>query len=230
MNKTEAHVLCASSRKRVTSYASCILRTRDPEQERLYGCGVLAVSSLVGDPMELIPTAIPDVIIIIPRVFHDDRGFFFESFNSNIAQALGLNAPMVQDNQSHSRKNVVRGLHYQIEQPQGKLVRVVSGQVFDVAVDLRRRSTTFGKWVGVELSESNHRIFWIPPGFAHGFLAQTDTVDMLYKTTAAYAPQSERTILWNDPDLGIKWPLTGQPLLSAKDCAAVPFCKAEVYD
>lgn len=180
--------------------------------------------------MKLIPTAIREVIIVLPRVFHDPRGFFLESFNPNIAEGLGISAPTVQDNHSRSRKNVLRGLHYQIGQPQGKLVRVVSGQAFDVAVDLRRSSPTFGKWTGVELSETNHRMLWIPPGFAHGFLAQSDNVDLLYKTTEAYAPQCERTILWNDHDLRIEWPLSGEPLLSAKDSVGVPFRDAEVYD
>jgi dTDP-4-dehydrorhamnose 3,5-epimerase len=169
--------------------------------------------------MNIIPTAISEVLIIEPRVFGDARGFFFESFNQQAFQAAtGLNVQFVQDNHSRSAKGVLRGLHYQIEQPQGKLVRVVRGAVFDVAVDLRQSSPTFGQWVGVELTEHNHRQLWVPAGFAHGFLTLSDSADFLYKTTDYYAPAFERCIAWNDPTLAVDWPLDGaQPLVSAKD-------------
>jgi len=169
--------------------------------------------------MNIIPTAIPEVLIIEPRVFGDARGFFFESFNQQAFQAAtGLNVQFVQDNHSRSAKGVLRGLHYQIEQPQGKLVRVVRGAVFDVAVDLRQSSPTFGQWVGVELTEHNHRQLWVPAGFAHGFLTLSDSADFLYKTTDYYAPAFERCIAWNDPTLAVNWPLAGAtPLVSAKD-------------
>jgi len=163
-------------------------------------------------------TAIPDVLVIEPRVFSDTRGFFFESFNRRaFNEATGLNLDFVQDNHSRSVKRVLRGLHYQIRQPQGKLVQVVRGAVFDVVVDLRRTSPTFGLWEGQELSEDNHRQLWIPPGFAHGFLVLSDFVDVLYKTTDYYAPEFERCIAWNDPTLGIGWPGSVVPQLSAKD-------------
>ena len=180
--------------------------------------------------MKVQSTRIPGVLIVDPTVFGDDRGFFLESFNEREMRNIGIGAHFVQDNHSSSQRNVLRGLHYQIHQPQGKLVRVVGGKVFDVAVDLRRRSPAFGKWVGVELSGENKRIFWLPPGMAHGFVVLSDSADFLYKATDYYAPKSERTILWNDPDLGIEWPLTGQPILSAKDAAARTFCLAEVYE
>jgi len=169
--------------------------------------------------MNIIPTAISEVLIIEPRVFGDARGFFFESFNQQAFQAAtGLNVQFVQDNHSRSAKGVLRGLHYQIEQPQGKLVRVVRGAVFDVAVDLRQSSPTFGQWVGVELTEHNHRQLWVPAGFAHGFLTLSDSADFLYKTTDYYAPAFERCIAWNDPTLAVNWPLAGAtPLVSAKD-------------
>ena len=169
--------------------------------------------------MNIIPTAIPEVLIIEPRVFGDARGFFFESFNQQAFQAAtGLNVQFVQDNHSRSAKGVLRGLHYQIEQPQGKLVRVVRGAVFDVAVDLRQSSPTFGQWVGVELTEHNHRQLWVPAGFAHGFLTLSDSADFLYKTTDYYAPAFERCIAWNDPTVAVDWPLAGAtPLVSAKD-------------
>ncbi|HVS27101.1 MAG TPA: dTDP-4-dehydrorhamnose 3,5-epimerase [Burkholderiales bacterium] len=180
--------------------------------------------------MNLIKTAIPDVLIIEPKVFGDARGFFFESFNRKaFAQATGIDAEFVQDNHSRSARNVVRGLHYQIKQPQGKLIRVTAGEVFDVAVDIRKSSPTFGKWAGTKLSTQNKRIIWIPPGFAHGFLALSEAAELLYKTTDYYSPEYERTILWNDPDLGIAWPLQGEPLLSAKDRQGVPFAKAEAF-
>ncbi len=180
--------------------------------------------------MHVISTAIPDVLIIEPKVFGDARGFFFESYNEHaFAQAMGLSLKFVQDNHSRSAQGVLRGLHYQIRQPQGKLVRVVRGSVFDVAVDLRRSSPTFGRWVGVELSESNHRQLWVPPGFAHGFVVTSESADFLYKTTDYYAPEHERCIAWNDPAIGIQWPLDGPPVLSAKDQQGVSLAQAEVY-
>ncbi len=181
--------------------------------------------------MKVIPTAIAGVVILEPRVFGDARGFFFESFNQKaFQQATGLNLDFVQDNHSRSAKGVLRGLHYQIEQAQGKLVRVVRGAVFDVAVDLRKSSATFGKWVGAELSEDNKRQMWVPPGFAHGFLTLSESADFLYKTTDYYAPQHECCIAWDDPTLAIDWPLEGiQPLVSAKDQAGVAFASARAF-
>ena len=181
--------------------------------------------------MKIVATAIPDVLIIEPRVFGDARGFFFESFNEQAFRAAtGLNVAFVQDNHSRSAQGVLRGLHYQIEQPQGKLVRVVRGAVFDVAVDLRQASPTFGQWVGVELSEENHRQLWVPAGFGHGFLTLSETADFLYKTTDYYAPAFERCIAWNDPALGIEWPLNGMAaLLSQKDQAGVLLAEAQVF-
>lgn len=180
--------------------------------------------------MNIIPTAIPDVLIIEPKVFGDARGFFFESFNqSAFSQATGLQLNFVQDNHSRSTKGVLRGLHYQIRQPQGKLVRVVRGSVFDVAVDVRSSSPAFGQWVGVELSETNHRQLWVPAGFAHGFLVTSDSADFLYKTTDYYAPEHERCIAWNDPAIGIQWPLAGaMPQLSAKDQQGKLLVEAEL--
>jgi len=180
--------------------------------------------------MNIIKTDIPDVLIIEPKVFGDARGFFYESFNQKVWQEkTGLTTAFVQDNHSRSECNVLRGLHYQIQQPQGKLVRVVRGAVFDVAVDLRRSSTNFGRWVGVELSEDNHRQLWIPEGFAHGFLVLTDLAEFLYKTTDYWAPQYEITIIWNDPDLAIVWPLQDTPILSAKDAKGVLFKDAKKF-
>ncbi|GLT24058.1 dTDP-4-dehydrorhamnose 3,5-epimerase [Zoogloea oryzae] len=183
--------------------------------------------------MNVIQTAIPDLLILEPKLFGDARGFFMESFNAKAFQAAtGLDVHFVQDNHSRSAKGVLRGLHYQIEQAQGKLVRVVRGSVFDVAVDLRRSSATFGQWVGVELSEENNRQFWIPPGFAHGFLVTSDSADFLYKTTDYYAPQFERSLAWNDPTVGVEWPLhllDGAPLLSAKDVAGKPLAECETF-
>ncbi len=168
--------------------------------------------------MKVIPTAIADVLIIEPRVFGDERGFFYESFNQKaFNEATGLALDFVQDNHSRSAKGVLRGLHYQIRQPQGKLVRVVRGAVFDVAVDIRKSSPTFGQWVGVDLTEHNHRQLWVPPGLAHGFMVTSESADFLYKTTDYYAPEHERCLLWNDPAIGIEWPLEGEPQLSAKD-------------
>lgn len=181
--------------------------------------------------MEVIKTKIPDVLIIEPKVFGDDRGFFFESFNEQAFLAkTGVKASFVQDNHSRSGKNVLRGLHYQIQQPQGKLVRVVFGEVFDVAVDLRRQSSNFGQWVGIHLSAENKRQFWVPPGFAHGFVVLSDAAEFVYKTTDYYAPAYERSLLWNDPELGIDWPMHQVPVLSEKDQTGVPLKHAEVFE
>jgi dTDP-4-dehydrorhamnose 3,5-epimerase len=181
--------------------------------------------------MRVTPTAIPDVLIIEPKVFGDSRGFFFESFNQQaFKQVTGLDVNFVQDNHSRSAKSVLRGLHYQIEQPQGKLVRVVRGAVFDVAVDLRKSSATFGKWVGAELTEENHRQLWVPPGFAHGFLTLSDSADFLYKTTDYYAPRFERCIAWDDPAIGIQWHVGMVPNLSDKDQTGVRLESAEVFE
>ena len=180
--------------------------------------------------MQVTPLAIPDVLLIEPKVFGDERGFFFESFNAKaFEQATGLKRDFVQDNYSKSAKNVLRGLHYQIQNPQGKLVRVTQGEVFDVAVDLRKSSKTFGQWVGTNLSAENKKQLWIPEGFAHGFLVLSDTAEFLYKTTEYYAPEYERSLLWNDPILGIQWPLGSEPKLAAKDAAACLLAQAEVY-
>ena len=180
--------------------------------------------------MDVIQTTIPDVLIIEPKVFGDDRGFFMESFNEKtFKEEAGVTSKFVQDNHSRSAKNVLRGLHYQIKQTQGKLVRVVSGEVYDVAVDIRNSSPTFGQWTGCLLSEANKRQLWVPPGFAHGFVVLSDTADFLYKTTDYYAPEYERSILWNDPQLNIDWKITDEPVLSAKDKAGVPLEKAEVF-
>lgn len=180
--------------------------------------------------MKATPLAIPDVILFEPKVFGDSRGFFFESFNhTRFEEAVGKTVRFVQDNHSKSSKGVLRGLHYQIQQPQGKLVRVTQGEVFDVAVDLRRSSPTFGKWVGELLSEDNKKQLWVPEGFAHGFLVLSDTAEFLYKTTDYYAPAHERSILWNDPDIGIVWPTADKPLLSPKDLAATKLASAETF-
>lgn len=180
--------------------------------------------------MKIIPTAIPDLLIFEPKVFGDQRGFFLESYNQLTFQALtGLTLNFVQDNHSRSAKNVLRGLHYQIQQPQGKLVRVVSGSVFDVAVDLRKSSPTFGRWDGVELSGDNHRQLWVPPGFAHGFVVLSEQADFLYKTTDYYAPEHERCIRWDDPDIGIVWPEGIAPMLSGKDQQGLSLKDAEVF-
>jgi len=180
--------------------------------------------------MKVIQTAIPDLLILEPKVFGDARGFFMESFNArSFQEATGLNVDFVQDNHSRSAKGVLRGLHYQIQQAQGKLVRVVRGSVFDVAVDLRKASPSFGQWIGVALSEENNRQFWIPPGFAHGFLVTSESADFLYKTTDYYAPEHERSLAWNDPDVGVEWPLDGEPLLSAKDLAGKRLSECETF-
>ena len=180
--------------------------------------------------MNVLPTDIPGVLILEPRVFGDHRGFFFESFNLRTwREKTGLATTFVQENHSRSAQHVLRGLHYQIKQAQGKLVRVVAGEVFDVAVDLRRSSPTFGQWAGVHLSAENKRQFWIPEGFGHGFLVLSEAAEFLYHTTDYYAPEHERSIVWNDPDLAITWPIAGEPLLSVKDAAAPPFKAAEVF-
>ncbi|MDY6899716.1 MAG: dTDP-4-dehydrorhamnose 3,5-epimerase [Cyanobacteriota bacterium] len=180
--------------------------------------------------MKIISTEIPDVLIIEPQIFSDDRGFFFESFNlKKFTDKTGININFVQDNHSYSKKHVLRGLHYQIIQPQGKLVRAVVGNIFDVAVDIRKNSPTFGKWVGYEISAENKRQIWIPSGFAHGFVVISDAAEVLYKTTNYYSPQGERTILWNDADLNIDWKINTQPIISTKDADGKPFSMAEVF-
>ncbi len=180
--------------------------------------------------MNIVKTELPDVLIIEPKVFGDARGFFFESFNAKTFAALtGLNPTFVQDNHSRSAKNVLRGLHYQIKQPQGKLVRVSAGEVFDVAVDVRKSSPTFGQWTGTTLSAENKRMMWVPEGFAHGFVVLSESADFLYKTTCYYAPEHERCVLWNDPAIGIDWPQTGEPMLAAKDLAGKRLQDADVF-
>lgn len=180
--------------------------------------------------MHVIPTAIPDVLIIEPRVFGDERGFFYESYNKKrFLELTGIDCEFVQDNHSRSLKGVLRGLHYQIRQAQGKLIRVIMGEVFDVAVDIRRSSPNFGKWLSVRLSAENKRMLWVPPGFAHGFLVLSDVAEFLYKTTDYWAPEFERTIIWNDPDLAIDWPIDKEPVLSLKDMAGRPFKEVEVF-
>ena len=179
--------------------------------------------------MNVVPTAIPDLLLLEPRIFTDERGRFFESYNQRVMAAHGVEAAFVQDNQSTSVRNVLRGLHYQIRQPQGKLVRAMSGEVFDVTLDLRRTSPTFKKWLGITLSAQNNRMLWIPPGFAHGFLVRSETADVLYKTTDFWAPEYERTILWNDAELAIDWPLDGPPIVSQKDASGLRFADAELF-
>jgi len=182
-------------------------------------------------PYTVTPTRLPEVLILEPKVFGDARGFFFESFNArDFAEVTGLDVQFVQDNHSKSAKGVLRGLHYQIEHPQGKLVRVSQGEVFDVAVDLRRSSATFGQWDGVLLSAENKRQLWIPPGFAHGFLVTSDSAEFLYKTTDYWYPEHERSLLWNDSEVGVQWALQGQPLLAGKDQNAAVLSAAEVFD
>jgi dTDP-4-dehydrorhamnose 3,5-epimerase len=181
--------------------------------------------------MKILPTALPGVLVIEPQLFEDERGFFFESFNARrFGELTGLQPQFVQDNHSKSLRNVVRGLHYQVGCTQGKLVRVVSGAIFDVVVDLRRASPTFGKWNGLVLSAENRRQLWIPPGFAHGFVVTSDSAECVYKTTDYWSPAHERTLLWNDSALAIAWPLSGEPILSAKDHAGVPLAAAEVFE
>ncbi len=180
--------------------------------------------------MNVVKTGIPEVLILEPKVFGDSRGFFYESYNQRAFQeATGWAPNFVQDNHSKSQQGVLRGLHYQIIQPQGKLVRVAAGEVFDVAVDIRKSSPTFGKWVGAHLSEDNKRQMWVPPGFAHGFVVLSESAEFLYKTTDFYAPEHERCIAWNDPAIGIEWPLAGEPLLSAKDRQGVALLEAETF-
>jgi dTDP-4-dehydrorhamnose 3,5-epimerase len=180
--------------------------------------------------MKILPTAIPDVLIIEPKVFGDERGFFYESFNArDFHEATGLDVQFVQDNHSKSAKNVLRGLHYQIQHPQGKLVRVIAGEVFDAAVDLRRSSPTFGKWVGFTLSATNKQMAWIPPGFAHGFCVASETAEFLYKTTDYWYPEYECCLLWNDPQLAIQWPIDGTPILAAKDASGQSLNQTETF-
>ncbi len=179
--------------------------------------------------MNVIETSLPGVLILEPEVFGDERGFFFESYNKKALEKVGITAEFVQDNHSRSVRNVLRGLHYQIKQPQGKLVRVIQGEVFDVAVDIRRNSPNFGKWVGFNLSAESKRVAWIPPGFAHGFLVLSDVAEFLYKTTDYWAPEHERCIIWNDPDIAINWPLQGEPTLSAKDKLGHALKSAELF-
>ena len=180
--------------------------------------------------MKATPTAIPDILLVEPRVFGDARGSFFESWNEHAFSAiLGRGIGFVQDNHSSSERNVLRGLHYQVRQPQGKLVRVIAGEVFDVAVDIRRSSSTFGRWVGERLSAENRRMLWVPEGFAHGFVVLSQSAQVLYKTTDYYAPEHERTLLWNDPAVGVRWPFKGEPLLKPSDAAGATLQGAEVF-
>ncbi len=181
--------------------------------------------------MKVIKTEIPEVLLLEPRVFEDARGVAFESYNRRTFQeATGLDPVFVQDNRSTSRRNVLRGLHYQVQKPQGKLISVLRGEIYDVAVDLRRSATTFGKWVGFRLSESDRRMAWLPRGFAHGFLALSDSAEVLYKLDELWSPAHERTIAWNDADIGVRWPLQGEPIVSDKDRRGTPFRSAELFD
>lgn len=181
--------------------------------------------------MQIVEKALNGVVLLEPKVFGDERGFFMETFNERVFRELtGVTLDFVQDNHSRSARNVLRGLHYQIQQPQGKLVRVVSGSVFDVAVDMRHSSPTYGQWFGAELTAQNKRQLWVPPGFAHGFIVTSDTADFLYKTTDYWAPEFERSLAWNDPKVAVAWPLDGEPLLSAKDKSGAAFGVAESYE
>ena len=181
--------------------------------------------------MKVTPTDLPEVLLLEPRVFQDERGFFLESYNRRtFREATGRDADFVQDNQSFSVRNVLRGLHYQVRQPQGKLVAVMAGEIYDVAVDLRRSSPTFGKWVGVTLTGGSHRMLWVPEGFAHGYIVLSEHAIVLYKTTDFYAPAHERTVLWKDHDLNIRWPLEAEPIVSAKDRRGMLLRAAEVFD
>jgi dTDP-4-dehydrorhamnose 3,5-epimerase len=181
--------------------------------------------------MKVTPTDLPEVLLLEPRVFQDERGFFLESYNRRtFREATGLDVDFVQDNQSFSVRNVLRGLHYQVRQPQGKLVAAMAGEIYDVAVDLRRSSPTFGKWVGVTLTGGSHRMLWVPEGFAHGYIVLSEHAIVLYKTTDFYAPAHERTVLWKDSDLNIRWPLEAEPIVSAKDRQGLPLRAAEVFD
>lgn len=179
--------------------------------------------------MKFTPTELPEVVLLEPKVFGDERGFFFESYNRRTLAEAGIDADFVQDNHSRSSRGVLRGLHYQVEHAQGKLVRVTAGEVFDVAVDLRRSSSRFGRWSAAVLSAENRRMLWIPPGFAHGFLVVSDAAEFLYKTTDYWYPEHERSLLWSDPALGIRWPLSGMPRLAAKDAAGRTLAQADVY-
>ena len=187
-----------------------------------------AQASIAG--MKVIETPLAGVLVLQPQVFGDDRGFFLESFNQKTMAELGIREPFVQDNHSYSGRNVLRGLHYQLKVPQGKLVRAIAGEIFDVAVDVRRSSPTFGRWYGATLSGENKQMMWVPPGLAHGFLVRSETVHVLYKATDFYAPENERTIIWNDSSLNIDWRLDGLPVLSRKDTQGVPFSEAETFD
>ena len=180
--------------------------------------------------MKVTPSELPDVLVIEPDVYPDERGFFLETYNSRRFREAGIEAQFVQDNHTFSVRNVLRGLHYQVRQPQGKLVAVMAGEIFDVAVDLRRSSPSFGRWTGITLSGGGHRMMWIPQGFAHGYLVLSEHAIVLYKTTSFYAPQHERVIRWNDPDLGIQWPLEADPIVSEKDRRGVLFRAAETFD
>lgn len=181
--------------------------------------------------MKVERTSIPDVLVLEPKVFRDARGYFYESYNRrSFAAAAGLDVEFVQDNQSRSARNVLRGLHYQVRQPQGKLVRVVAGEIWDVAVDLRRGSPSFGRWAAAKLDGDSHRMLWIPPGFAHGFVVLSEQADVIYKATDFYAPEHERTLLWNDPAIAIPWPLAGDPVMTDKDRRGVPLAGAENFD
>jgi dTDP-4-dehydrorhamnose 3,5-epimerase len=181
--------------------------------------------------MKVTPGALPEVLVLEPRVFGDERGFFLESYNQRVfREAAGIDANFVQDNHSRSARNVLRGLHYQLKQAQGKLIRVVAGEIFDVAVDVRRSSPRFGCWMARRLSAENRHMLWIPAGFAHGFLALSESTEVLYKTTDYYAPEHERCVLWNDPDIGVDWPVTGAPLVSDKDSRGVALKLAETYE
>jgi dTDP-4-dehydrorhamnose 3,5-epimerase len=191
---------------------------------------IVSASRTAMEALKKIPTSLPGVFILEPRVFGDDRGFFFESYNQKAMADSGIAERFVQDNHSCSSRNVLRGLHYQLKQPQGKLVRVAEGEIIDVAVDLRRSSATYGNWEAVRLSGENKRMLWIPPGFAHGFCVLSARAHVLYKATDYYAPQHERTLAWNDPQLKIKWELEGEPIISAKDQRGVAFRDAESYD
>jgi dTDP-4-dehydrorhamnose 3,5-epimerase len=179
--------------------------------------------------MNVVASELPGVMVLEPKVFGDARGFFLESYNRRAFAQAGITAEFVQDNHSRSARNVLRGLHYQLRQPQGKLVRVVAGEIFDVAVDLRRSSAAFGRWAGFHLSAENKRMLWIPPGFAHGFLSLSDSTEVLYKATDFYAPEDEHCVAWNDPAIGIRWPLQGAPLVSAKDAGGLSLQAAETY-
>jgi dTDP-4-dehydrorhamnose 3,5-epimerase len=200
-------------------------RTRDFLVREIVMKNAVSTSAMI----KVVPTSIPDVLVLEPRVFHEDRGFFMESYNRKTIAAAGIHEEFVQDNQSRSIKNVLRGLHYQIARPQGKLVRVLTGEIFDVAVDLRRSSPTFGRSAWARLSAENKRQLWVPAGFAHGFLAVSDTADVLYKVTDYYAPEYERSLLWSDPALAIPWPIERDPLLSSKDARGARLEDAELF-